>query len=226
MADSQAPRRPPRLILLGRQGSGKGTQASRLSSIYGVPHISTGDAFRAAVKAGSELGRSVEGYMDRGELVPDDLVVAVIRDHLFGAAGPEGFILDGFPRTVAQAEALSEMAGSRGIDVVIDLEVPTEEVLRRLSARRVCANCGANYNLVDNPPKVAGVCDVCGGGPLVQRDDDTEDAIRRRLELYESETAPLVKWYRDRGLLVAVDAAGPPDEVTGRVVTALNAALN
>ena len=213
-----------RVVVLGRQGSGKGTQASRLSAVYGVPHVSTGDAFRAAVKAGTGLGRTAQGYMDRGELVPDEVVVAVIREHLFGPEAPSGFILDGFPRTVSQAEALAEMAGARGIDVVIDLEVGNEEVVRRISGRRVCSNCGATYNLVDNPPKEPGRCDVCGG-TLVQRDDDTEEAVRRRLELYESMTAPLVEWYRQRDLLVSVDAAGTPDEVTDRIVSAVKAKL-
>ena len=209
-----------RIILLGRQGSGKGTQAARLSGIFGVPHVSTGDAFRAAVKAGSELGRTAQSFMDRGELVPDDVVVGVIREHLFGPGAPAGFILDGVPRTVGQAQALAEMAAPRGIDVVIELDVPTEEVLRRISGRRVCANCGTNYNLVDNPPREPGCCDACGG-VLLQRDDDTEEAIQRRLELYESVTAPLIDWYRERGLLVAVDAAGPPDKVTDQIVAAV-----
>lgn len=225
MAPPEAPSRSsPRIVILGRQGSGKGTQASRLSAIYGVPHVSTGDAFRAAVKAGTDLGRTVQVYLDRGELVPDDLVLGVIREHLFGPGAPAGFILDGVPRTIGQAEALDEMARPRGIDVVINLDVPTEEVLRRLSGRRVCADCGANYHLTDNPPKVPGQCDSCQG-PLLQRDDDTEEAIRRRLELYESQTAPLIDWYRDRELLVTVDAIGSPDEVTDRVVAAIDGLL-
>ena len=214
-----------RMVVLGRQGSGKGTQASRLAAIYGPPHVSTGDAFRAAAGGGSELGRSLKAYMDRGELVPDDVVVGVIREHLFGPGAPAGFILDGFPRTVAQAEALAEMARPRGIDVVIDLEADNEEVLQRMAGRRVCTKCGATYNLVDNPPKVPGSCDVCEG-PLAQRADDTEDAIRRRLEIYESTTAPLIDWYRQRGLLVAVNAVGDVDAVTARVVAGVEGARN
>jgi adenylate kinase len=212
-----------RIVVLGRQGSGKGTQAERLCAIYGVPHVSTGDAFRAAAGTGSELGRSVKGFMDRGELVPDEVVVGVIQEHLFGPKAPAGFILDGFPRTVGQAEALAQMAGERGLDVVVDLEAGTEEVLQRMAGRRVCPNCGANYNIVDNPPKVTGVCDVCGGA-LVQRDDDTEEAIRRRLEIYETTTAPLIDWYRQRGLLAAVDAVGDVDTVGARVVAAVEQA--
>jgi adenylate kinase len=163
--------------------------------------------------------------MDRGELVPDDVVVPVLQEHLFGPGAPPGFILDGVPRTVGQAEALAAMAAPRGLDVVVDLEVPTEEVLRRISGRRVCADCGTNYNLADHAPEVPGRCDACGGH-LLQRDDDTEEAIRRRLELYESVTAPLIDWYRERGLLVTVDASGPVDEVTDRLVGAVSLPLS
>ncbi len=152
-----------RIVVLGRQGSGKGTQAARLSAIYGPSHVSTGDAFRAAAGSGSELGRALKDYMDRGELVPDGVVVGVIKEHLFGPDAPAGFILDGFPRNVGQAEALAEMAGPRGLDVVIDLEADTQEVLHRMAGRRVCTKCGATYNIVDNPTKVPGRCDGCGG---------------------------------------------------------------
>jgi adenylate kinase len=218
----------PRVVLLGRQGSGKGTQADRLSAIYQVPHISTGEAFRAAARAGSELGRTVQGYMERGELVPDDVVVGALREHLvkeahFGSGRAEGFILDGFPRNVRQAEALADLLGPEGLDVVVNLDVSTDEVLRRIAGRRVCPSCGSSFNVVDNPPKTHEICDNCGSA-LVQRDDDTEEAIRRRLELYESETAPLVDWYAERGLLAMVDAAGSPDEVTERAVKAIEAA--
>jgi adenylate kinase len=210
--------------MLGRQGSGKGTQAARLSSLYGVPHISTGDAFRAAARNGTELGRLAQGFMDRGELVPDDVVMAVLREHLLqGKAEPAGFVLDGVPRNIAQAEALADMLGPKGLDVVINLDVSTEVVLRRIAGRRVCTSCGTNYNVEDTPTKVPGVCDACGG-KLVQRDDDTEEAVRRRLEIYETATAPLVDWYKGQGLLAAVDAVGEPDEVTERVVEAVEAA--
>jgi adenylate kinase len=211
--------------LLGRQGSGKGTQAARLAGLYGVPHISTGDAFRAAARSGTDLGRLAQGFMDRGELVPDDVVMAVLREHLLGGkAEPGGFVLDGVPRNVSQAESLDDMLGPRGLDIVVNLDVSTDVVLRRIAGRRVCTNCGTNYNVVDNPTKVPGVCDVCGG-PVIQRDDDTEEAVRRRLEIYESVTAPLVDWYKERGLLATVDAAGEPDEVTRRVVEVVEAAL-
>ena len=212
-----------RIVVLGRQGSGKGTQAARLAATYGPPHVSTGDAFRAAAGSGSELGRTLKAYMDRGELVPDDVVVGVIKEHLFGPGAPPGFILDGVPRNVGQAEALAEMAGERGLDVVIDLEADTQEVLHRMAGRRVCTKCSATYNIVDNPTKVPGHCDVCEG-QLAQRDDDTEEAIRRRLEIYETTTAPLIDWYRQRGLLVAVNAVGDVDTVTARVVAAVEGA--
>ncbi|HET9058913.1 MAG TPA: adenylate kinase [Acidimicrobiales bacterium] len=213
-----------RAVLLGRQGSGKGTQAARLAELYQVPHVSTGDAFRAAVRSGNELGSKVHGYMERGELVPDELVSEVVRAHLFGPGAPEGFLLDGFPRTVAQAEALEAMAGKRGLDIAINLDAPISEVLGRLAGRRICRECGTNYNIVDHPPQVPGKCDSCGG-ELYQRDDDTEEAIRRRLEIYETSTAPLIAWYEGKGLLATVDAVGTPDEVSRRVVEAVEAAL-
>jgi adenylate kinase len=162
--------------------------------------------------------------MDRGELVPDDVVMEVLGEHLLeGKAEPAGFVLDGVPRNIVQAEALAGMLGPKGLDVVINLDVSTEVVLRRIAGRRVCTSCGTNYNVVDDPPKVAGTCDACGG-KLVQRDDDTEDAVKRRLEIYESVTAPLVDWYKRQGLLATVDAAGEPDEVTEHVVAAVEAA--
>jgi len=162
--------------------------------------------------------------MDRGELVPDDVVMAVLQEHVLeGKAEPAGFVLDGVPRNIVQAEALAHMLRPKGLDVVVNLDVSTEVVLRRIAGRSVCTSCGANYNVVDNPTKVPGACDACGG-TLVQRDDDTEDAVRRRLEIYESATAPLVDWYKDQGLLATVDAAGDPDEVTERVVEAVEAA--
>lgn len=217
----------PRIVLLGRQGSGKGTQADRLAGVYHVPHISTGEAFRAAVREGTELGRTVQGYMERGELVPDEVVLGALREQMAKEAGPGsspagGFILDGFPRNVSQAEALAAMLGPDGLDIVVNLDVSTEEVLHRIAGRRVCPKCEALYNVVDNPPKTDETCDVCGT-KLVQRDDDTEEAVRRRLELYESETAPLIGWYAKQGLLATVDAVGSPEEVEERAVKAIDA---
>ncbi|MGI8492810.1 MAG: adenylate kinase [Acidimicrobiales bacterium] len=208
-----------RLIVLGKQGAGKGTQAVRLSRHYVVPHISTGDMFRAAVRSGSEFGSKAKAYLDSGELVPDEVVIGVVRERLtHDDTTHRGFILDGFPRTVAQAEALEEILFPTRLDLVIELEIDTAHVLARLASRRVCVTCGANYSAVDEPPRVRGACDVCGG-EVVQRDDDTEEAIHRRLELYERETAPLISWYEQRCLLAAIDALGTPDEVTERVVT-------
>ncbi len=211
-----------RLVMLGRQGAGKGTQCVRLSRHYVVPHISTGDMLRAAVKAGTAVGLRAKDYMDRGELLPDEVMVDVVDHQLNGSdTTHRGFILDGFPRTVAQAESLARIVkGNGGLDVVIDLNVPEEVVLPRLAGRRVCVDCGANYS-VDAPPKIGWICDECGGD-VVQRADDTEEAIQRRLDLYERETAPLTEWYADAGLLEVVDGLGDADEVTARIVSAID----
>jgi adenylate kinase len=207
-----------RLLILGKQGAGKGTQAVRLSRHYVVPHVATGDTFRAAVRSGSEFGQLAKRYLDAGDLVPDDVVIGVVRERLTHAdASHRGFILDGFPRTVGQAEALTEILAPRGLDLAVDLEIDTSHVLKRLASRRVCSDCGANYSVPDKPPRVTGICDVCGG-EVVQRDDDTESAIRRRLEIYERETAPLISWYEQRNLLARMDAMGSPDDVTDRIV--------
>jgi adenylate kinase len=215
-----------RVVLLGKQGAGKGTQASRLSQRYEVPHLATGDIFRAAIRSGSAAGLQVKAYVEAGELVPNDVVIGVVQEALAegGPAQRAGFILDGFPRTVPQAEALEKILAPRTLDVVIDLAIATEAVLPRLESRRVCVDCGAVYNAIDNRPQVDGVCDRCGGR-VVQREDDTAAAIRRRLALYEHETAPLVAWYRDAGLIETVDADGTPDEVTARLVDVIERRL-
>ncbi len=208
-----------RLIVLGKQGAGKGTQAVRLSHHYVVPHIATGDMFRSAVRSGSTFGTKAKEYLDAGDLVPDDIVIGVVTERLtHDDTTHRGFILDGFPRTVQQAEALIDILAPQQIDLVVNLEIDNETVLRRLAARRVCSDCGANYSVNDNPPRVKDICDVCGG-EVVQRDDDTENAIRRRLELYERETAPLISWYDERDMLATLSAVGTPDEVTDNVVT-------
>ncbi len=206
-----------RLIVLGKQGAGKGTQCVRLSHHYVIPHISTGDMLRAAVKQQTELGREAKRYMDAGELVPDGLLLSMLEGRLAqDDTRGRGFVLDGFPRTTVQAEALDALLAPRGLDLVIDLEVPTSLVLERLAGRRVCVDCGTNYS-VAAPPKVDWICDVCGG-EVVQRPDDTEAAIQRRLDLYEKETAPLVSWYEGSNRLVRVEGTGTPDEVTDRIV--------
>ena len=209
-------------MVLGKQGAGKGTQAVRLSRHYVVPHVSTGDTFRSAVRSGSEFGQKAKRYLDAGELVPDEIVIGMVRERLTrDDTTHRGFILDGFPRTVTQAEALLDFLVPQILDVVLNLEIGTVEVLGRLASRRVCTDCGANYSVVDNPPRVPGICDVCGG-EVVQRDDDTEMAIRRRLELYEKETAPLIEWFEKHLLLTTIQGTGSPDEVTDRLVAEVN----
>jgi len=210
-----------RLVLLGRQGAGKGTQCERLSHHYVVPHIATGDIFRAAVKSGSDLGKTAQRYLDKGELVPDEVVVGIVSERLDEEdVRARGFVLDGFPRTVVQAKALEEVLLPDRLDLVISLDVPKDLVIERLSQRRVCADCGENYSLA-NRPRVDWICDVCGG-EVVQRSDDTEAAISRRLELYDRETAPLISWYEERSLLVKVDGTGDPDLVTDRLVSVID----
>jgi adenylate kinase len=206
-----------RLVLLGRQGAGKGTQCVRLSRHYVVPHISTGDMLRAAVKEESDLGLKAAEIMAAGELVPDDIMIGIVQERLNqGDTTQRGYILDGFPRTVEQAEALAEITADRPLDVVIDLDVPKEAVLARLSRRRVCSDCGANYS-VDAPPRYGLVCDNCGGD-VVQREDDTPEAIENRLAEYERKTAPLIAWYRERQLLEVIDGLGQPDDVSQRMI--------
>ncbi|HEX2023347.1 MAG TPA: adenylate kinase [Acidimicrobiales bacterium] len=213
-----------RLVILGKQGAGKGTQADRLADNYGVPRISTGDIFRTAVKEGTEAGKKARSYMESGDLVPDDVVVEVVRERL-GAddAQEQGFILDGFPRNVRQAEALDKILGDGGVDLVLELVVPTDVVLERLAGRRVCKNCGTNYS-VDRPPKNDWKCDRCDG-EVVEREDDTKAAITRRLDLYERETEPLVAWYMAKDKLAAVDGTGDPDVVTTRLQRAVDSRL-
>ena len=207
--------------MLGRQGAGKGTQCVRLSRHYVVPHISTGDMLRAAVRVGTELGRKAAELMAAGELVPDDIMIGIVEERLDADdTTRRGYILDGFPRTVDQAEALAKITVSRPLDVVIDLDVDRKIVLRRLTGRRVCDDCGANYSS-SAPPKYGWVCDNCGGD-VVQREDDKPAAIERRLSEYEAKTAPLIAWYRERGLLEIVDGIGSTDRVLVRLVTIID----
>jgi adenylate kinase len=207
--------------MLGRQGAGKGTQCTRLSRHYVVPHISTGEMLRAAVKEGTELGLKAAEIMNEGGLVPDDVMIGIVDERLdHDDTTRRGYILDGFPRTVPQAKALADITVSRPLDMVIDLDVPKEVVLQRLASRRVCADCGANYS-VDKPPRYDCVCDNCGG-EVEQREDDTPAAIEKRLTEYERETAPLIDWYRDRGLLELVDGQGNANEVSLRLFTVID----
>ena len=209
-----------RIVMLGRQGSGKGTQCVRLSRHFVVPHISTGDMLRAAVREGTELGKMAKAIIDAGGLVGDDIMVGLVRERL-GAddARERGWILDGFPRTAAQAEALDGIADSRPLEMAIDLDVPRDMVLARLSARRVCRDCGANYQASGREPK-PWTCDNCGGD-VIQRGDDTPEAINVRLDLYETQTQPLIDYFGRSGRLVRIDGTGTPDEVFDRLIRAV-----
>ena len=210
-----------RLVILGKQGAGKGTQCVQLSRHYVVPHISTGDMFRAAMKSGTQMGRLARTFVDDGQLVPDEVVIGIIAERLSDKdARGRGFILDGFPRTVHQAQALSELLLPGRLDIVIDLAVDTALVLARLAARRVCSSCGHNYS-VQKPPKFNWNCDHCGG-EVVQRPDDKPEAIQTRLDLYESQTSPLIEHYCNEGLLETMDGAKPMDEVFNDIVMAID----
>jgi len=213
-----------RLILLGPPGSGKGTQAQKLVERFKVPQVSTGDIFRQAVRDQTELGKKAKEYMDRGELVPDQIVVGMVEERLSQPDCKNGFILDGFPRTIAQAEALDELLARRGekLDAVLEISVPDEEVIKRLSGRRTCRQCGAMYHIEFNPPKEPGRCDKCKG-ELYQREDDKEEVIKSRLEVYHSQTAPLIEYYQKKRLLKKIDGVGGIEEIFSRVMSALEA---
>lgn len=206
------------VIFLGAPGAGKGTQASVLAQNKGIPHISTGDMFREAVSNGTPLGLKAKEYMDRGELVPDEIVIGIVKERLSAPDCAEGCILDGFPRTVAQAEALDRALEEMGkkLDYVINIKVSEEEIIRRLTGRRTCKRCGAVYHMVYNPPAKEGVCDRCGG-ELYQRDDDSEETVRNRLKVYQEKTAPLIDYYSKTGKLVDVDGEKPVEEVTAQI---------
>jgi adenylate kinase len=212
-----------RLIILGRQGAGKGTQCVRLSRHFVVPHVSTGDILRAAVRERTPLGVEAKAVMDGGGLVGDEIMVGIVQERLHrDDARTRGYILDGFPRTVPQAKALDEITEERPIDIVIDLDVPRDLVLQRLSARRVCRDCGTNY-VATGRERQPWICDVCGGD-VTQRDDDTPEAINHRLDLYEEQTAPLIEFYGDAGRLVVVDGVATPDQVFVRLAASVEAA--
>jgi len=211
------------LILIGPPGAGKGTQAKRLIERFGIPQFSTGDMLRAAIAAGTSMGLSARRFMDEGKLVPDEVVIGIIADALEGAEAKAGFILDGFPRTVAQAEALGAMLAKKGrvLDRVVKLDVPLDLVFARITGRRSCARCGAVFHSSFSPPRVEGTCDACGTAGLVQRADDAEAKIRSRLDAYEQWTAPVADFYAAAGLLRVIDGTGAPDVVYERLSGAL-----
>lgn len=207
-----------RLILLGPPGVGKGTQAKLLSQHYDIPQISTGDLLREAVSEGTELGKQAKKYMDQGELVPDDVILGMVEETLQSDKCSDGFILDGFPRTVPQAEGLTAIMKKLSIqlDGVVSLEVDDQVVIDRLSARRTCVDCGAIYNVKTNPPEKEGVCDKCGG-ELILRDDDQPETIKNRLDVYKKQTEPLVDYYDSKGLLVSIDGSKSIDEIQNEI---------
>lgn len=212
-----------KIILLGPPGAGKGTQAAMLVKEFSIPHISTGDMFRAAIKEGTEMGTRAKDYMDKGQLVPDSVVIGIVKERLEQDDCKKGFILDGFPRTVVQADALQEVMDNleMQLDAVVNLEVKDEELVSRLSGRRVCRNCGASYHVMFSPSKQVNVCDACGG-ELYQRDDDQEVTIRNRLAVYHSQTAPLIDYYKKKNALKTIMGEGKKiEEIFDLVVAAL-----
>lgn len=211
-----------RLILLGPPGAGKGTQAKRVIEEFDIPHISTGDIFRKNIKEKTELGQKVEGLLAEGKLVPDELTIEIVWDRLDQEDCKNGFLLDGFPRTIPQAEALDEGLAKRGLklDRVLNIDVEKDSLVKRLSGRRVCPNCGASYHIDNNPPKVEGICDVCQT-PVIQREDDKEQTVLDRIKVYDSQTKPLVDFYNKQDLVFTVDGTLPIDEITNKLVTEL-----
>ncbi len=211
-----------RLVLVGPPGAGKGTQAQFIAEHLAVPKISTGDIFRANVSQGTPLGLQAKAYMDRGDLVPDDVTIDMVRLRLADGDARNGFLLDGFPRTVPQAQVLDDLLAEAGVklDVVLELVVENDEVIRRLSGRRTCRTCNHIWHVDFDPPAAEGVCDL-DGGALYRRDDDHPETVANRLEVYANDTAPLVNYYAERGLLIGIDATGPVDDVTQRAIDAL-----
>ncbi|GGP67384.1 adenylate kinase [Streptomyces sp. L500] len=212
-----------RIVLVGPPGAGKGTQAAYLAKNLAIPHISTGDLFRANISQGTPLGQKAQEYMRAGQLVPDEVTIGMAKDRMEQEDAAEGFLLDGFPRNLAQAEALDTILKADGLklDAVLDLEVPEDEVVKRIAGRRMCRKDSSHiFHVIYNPPAAEGVCDVCGG-ELYQREDDSEDTVRKRLEVYHSETEPIIDYYKAQGLVVTISALGKVAEVTQRAMDAL-----
>ena len=213
-----------KIVMLGGPGAGKGTQAKKIAEQYAIPHISTGDIFRANIKEGTELGKKARTYMDQGALVPDELVVDLVADRLTWDDAKDGFVLDGFPRTIPQAEALTKALQDMGtgLDVAIDIEVPDQVIIDRMGGRRACVSCGATYHLVNIPPKTEGKCDNCGSD-LILRDDDKPETVKKRLDVYHEQTQPLIEYYTNLGLLKEVDGTVQMDQVFNAIAEILGA---
>lgn len=211
-----------KIIMLGAPGAGKGTQAKMIAEKYGVPHVSTGDIFRANIKNGTELGKEAKQYMDQGLLVPDELTVRILLDRVAQDDCKNGYVLDGFPRTIPQAEVLDSELSKLGdhIDYAIDVNVPDENIIKRMSGRRACLTCGATYHIEHVPPKAEGVCDKCGS-ELVLRDDDKPETVKNRLNVYHEQTQPLIDFYTDKGVLKTVDGTLPMEEVFAAITAIL-----
>lgn len=211
------------IILMGLPGAGKGTQASEIVKKFPIPHISTGDMFRKAIKEETELGKEAKSYMDRGELVPDEVTVGIVKERISEDDAKKGFLLDGFPRTIDQAESLSQIMSEldREIDAVINIEVPEEELMNRLTGRRICEKCGTTYHLVFNPPKVDGICDI-DGGKLYQREDDNPETVSNRLSVNVKQSKPILEYYNNKGVLKNIDGSKDIDEVTNDVIDILD----
>ena len=203
-----------KIVMLGAPGAGKGTQAKRIAAKFSIPHISTGDIFRANIKKNTPLGAKAKSYMDKGELVPDELVIELIMDRFAQDDCVNGYVLDGFPRTIPQAEELDKALKSvnDNLDYAIDVEVPDDNIINRMSGRRACVNCGATYHIVHNPPKVENECDTCNG-ELILRDDDKPETVKNRLDVYHTQTEPLLKYYTEKGILYTVDGTQDMDTV-------------
>ena len=213
-----------KIIMLGAPGAGKGTQAKMIAEKYSIPHISTGDIFRANIKNGTELGKKAKSYMDKGQLVPDELTLDLIMDRFKQDDCKNGYVLDGFPRTIPQAEALDEALKANGekVDFAIDIDVPDENIVRRMGGRRACVNCGATYHIVYSPTKVEGKCDKCGE-ELIVRDDDKPETVLSRLEVYHNQTQPLIDYYNEQGILKSVDGTIDMKDVFNEIVKILGA---
>ncbi len=212
-----------RIVLLGAPGAGKGTQAKKMVEKYGIPQISTGDILRQAVADGTPLGLEAKKYMDKGELVPDEVVIGLVKERLQQDDCKKGFILDGFPRNTAQAETLDQVLQEMGspLQLALNVDVDFDVLMKRLTGRRTCRQCGQMYNIYYNPPQKEGVCDKCGG-ELYQRDDDKEETIRKRLEVYQSQTAPLIEYYKNKGILQSVNGVGNIDEIFANICAILD----